>query len=1157
MGDNLIIIIAIAYVAAMFAGAAWVQRRREQRGALRFRLPAYILALAVYCTSWTYFGAVGTAVSGGWSYLPIYLGPILLFALAPRFLQNLVAAVRADGSTSISDFIGSRFGKNRGVAALVTIIALFGSIPYLALQLRSVGISYGLISRQGQIGGTVVLAAMLLAGFAIMFGARRYEIAGRNEAVLYVVAGESLLKLVALISVAVFAGVVLILSPVSVSEIGWSYLQTKFASHQITVDFPVVTGVSLLAFLCLPRQFYIGIIGASRADDIAKARWPFILYLTFTVVAVLPIAAAGVAVLPKGSAPDFFVLSLPMAAAQQALAGIVFLGGLSAAVAMGVTETIALSTMVSNDLVAPFLLQSRAGDEANVGRIMLWVRRAAIVLLMVAAAIYALLIPSEAQLASVGLIAFIALAQPAPALIMAVARAGNDGAAAIAGLGTGLILWGYTLFLPSLGLLPRGFEHSLFDPAALFGLSGLSPIVHGALWSLGGNLLVFSLMSARRVRRTDFAIDIGRPRKTAQVSTIGQLSDMVVRFAPVDDAAELFGPDRGAAIDRRAARNAERLIASAVGVSSARAIMASALSGASLGVGDVALMLDASGQSLRFSQGLLAATLENIEPGVSVIDRNLRLIAWNSQYLDLFSYPAGMVRVGTPVAELIRFNAEQGECGPGEVEGHVARRLQHMRGGLPHSFERKRLDGRILKTVGGPMPGGGYVMCFTDITAEAKAREALERARFELEERVAARTAELSNANARLAGAMADKTRFLAAASHDLLQPLHAARLFTASLKREVPIASLDKLDRIDRSIASANDLLRALLDISKLDAGGIVPQPARFALRPMLAELVESFEPLAAERGLTLRLGAINAVVETDRTLLRSIVQNFLSNAVRYTLRGGILIGARVHGGCARIEIYDTGPGIPADKQSIIFSEFERLDGSGDSGVGLGLAIVERTAALLGAAIDLRSVVGAGSRFAVALPLGAGEVEFAPPKRADNQRGPASKRVLVLDDERDICDGMIALLSSLGHVGVAVRTGSAALASTQLFDAALVDFNLGDQLDGINVIEQLWLRQPGLAVALVSADRDEAMARRAARLGIQVLDKPLALTTLLDWLSAAGPGAAANSGATDVESPVAAAPNGREPTINDTAKAAPAPRAAFAAARTPGALPV
>ena len=204
------------------------------------------------------------------------------------------------------------------------------------------------------------------------------------------------------------------------------------------------------------------------------------------------------------------------------------------------------------------------------------------------------------------------------------------------------------------------------------------------------------------------------------------------------------------------------MIAGVGGGPSARAIMASALSGTALRVNDVVRILDESGQSLQFSTGLLAATLENIDPGVSVVDRDLRLVAWNSRYLNLFRYPHGLVKVGTPVADLIRYNALRGECGPGEVNDHIARRLGHMGRAMTHSFERLRPDGRVLKTVGGPMTGGGYVMCFTDMTAEARGRAALEKARAEWESRVVERTGQLQAANAALGEATAEKTRFLA-----------------------------------------------------------------------------------------------------------------------------------------------------------------------------------------------------------------------------------------------------------------------------------------------------------------------------------------------------------------------------------------------------------
>ena len=283
-----------------------------------------------------------------------------------------------------------------------------------------------------------------------------------------------------------------------------------------------------------------------------------------------------------------------------------------------------------------------------------------------------------------------------------------------------------------------------------------------------------------------------------------------------------------------------------------------------MSLAEVTRLLDAGGQSLRFSRQLLAATFENVDAGISVVDSELNLIAWNTRYEELFDYPPGIVQVGAPVADLIRHNARRGDFGDGDIEQQVEKRLEHLRRGTEHSFERHRRDGRVIKTVGGPMPGGGYVMSFTDITGEWQARAELQSTLVELESRVAERTSALSEANERLARATRDKTRFLAAASHDLLQPLHAARLFTAALERQTQPAP-DLVKRVERSIVAAEDLLRVLLDISRLDAGGIQPTPEVVALAPFLRDLVEGVRPIAAANGLALRFGPQTGVVETD----------------------------------------------------------------------------------------------------------------------------------------------------------------------------------------------------------------------------------------------------------------------------------------------------
>ncbi len=1096
MGGGGLLAIALGYLASLFLFAAWVERQRDRLARPRYRRPAYALALAVYCTSWTFFGAVGSAAVDGWSFLPITLGPILVWLLMPWLVPRLVEAVQRDGANSISDFIGGRFGKSGGVAALVTMLALVGTIPYLALQLRSVGTTFVEIAGGDRVI-PVTATAVVLSVFAMLFGTRRYSISGRSEAVLYAVAVESLVKLAALIAVAAFAVMRFATAPPALQANGLAQLSMRFDLGQLGGEFIIITLLAMAAIVCLPRQFYIGVTEAAGPADARAARWPFIFYLVATTLAVVPITLAGLTLLPANSSPDLFVLDLPLAAGADGLAVLVFLGGFSAATGMAVVETIALSTMVSNDLVGPLLL-SRLLPGTDVSRVMLIVRRVAIVAVMGTALAYALALPPGARLADIGLIAFAAMAQFAPVLLLALRDRTGDAHAAMAGLGVGLLLWLALLLLPTLGLTAGG---ALGEPG----------LARGVLISLAGNVSAYALVAARRLRTVP--ADTFAGEAAARLMTIGALADMATRFAGESAVTEALGPDRdrNAPVERRDARAIERLIAGVVGVPSARTIMASALSGTALRVDDVARMLDESGQSLQFSRGLLAATLENIDPGVSVVDRDLRLVAWNSRYLDLFRYPPGMVRVGTPVSELIRYNALRGECGPGEVDDHVARRLGHMRRAAAHSFERIRPDGRVIKTVGGPMTGGGYVMCFTDMTAEAEGRAALEQARSELERRVVERTGQLQAANAALGRATAEKTRFLAAASHDLLQPLHAARLFAGALADDVPATARPLLENVDRSIAAADKLLRALLDISKLDAGGIIPIPTRFAARGLLVELVESFAPLAAEKGLRLRLGRGNAWVETDRDLLRSVVQNFLSNAVRYTERGGVIIGIRRREGAVRFEVRDTGLGIAAADQLRIFREFERLGHGSEAGLGLGLAIAQRTAALLAAPIDLWSMPGRGSRFAITLPAAAAGDDTpgaATPGRPILSASGllAGLRVLVVDDDAAIRDGSAALLATWGCIATVTATPAAALAVPAGIDVALVDLDLGDDGNGIDLVALLRARHPDIVCALVTADRSVDTVARCAAGGLSLLAKPIDPVLLAQWLAAAAP---------------------------------------------------
>ncbi|MET0241456.1 MAG: PAS domain-containing hybrid sensor histidine kinase/response regulator [Sphingobium sp.] len=1103
-------ILALAMIMLLFAVAAFVERKgsriRDRRGLRQF---AYTLALGVYCSSWTFYGAVGSAVRDGWNYLPIYLAPICLLVGAPRFLRRLAHAVAEERATTVSDFIAARFGHDGGVARLVTIIALVGTIPYVALQFRSIGGALAIVSGRPIAGPSMLAAAGLLGLFAILFGARRYELAGRSEGLLYAIGLESLIKLLALTAV---AGVALtMLGTASDADLaqGVAVISGNFRPERLTVDVGVIFLVSIMAIIVLPRQFYMGLVEAQEPAALGRARWGLAAYLGMMALTVIPIALAGASLMHGPAMPDLHVLQIPALSGHGGVLALALLGGISAAASMVIVDATALATMVSNDLIFPTLLRRESGTDVGagaLGRRMLLVRRLSIVGIVTAALAWALVVPAEESLASIGLVAFAAMAQFTPHLILATQAGGRDALAARVSLSVGLVLWLYTLALPT--VLPHqwivGLAGSIADPLRLFGIGGATPLVHGVAWSLGANLLAYALVAARKVKAPPLPRLF---RAQGQISDLSDLARLTASFVGEERAEREFpGARRGMPVDRAAAQRAREMIARVVGASSARALVASALAGGQMSLADVTLLLGERGQSLRFSRELLAATFEHVDAGISVVDADMNLIAWNSQYLDIFGYPPGLVRVGAPIADLIRYNARLGDFGSEDVDHHVDKRLGHMRRGLSHSFERRRKDGRVIKTVGGPMPGGGYVTSFTDITEEARVRDMLGRTLAEMESRVAERTSELSDANGRLAQATRDKTRFLAAASHDLLQPLHAARLFTAALEREVDDGARVLAERVDSAIVAAERLLRALLDISKLDAGGIEPRSEPVALAPFLTDLVQGFAPLAKEQGLRLLTGPMGGHLISDPGLLRSVLQNFLSNALRYTERGGVVVGTRRRGTMIRIDVVDTGVGIASDQVAAIFGEFTRLGTVEADGLGLGLALAERIVRLLGGRIEVASVPGKGSRFSLLLPASiAAEPVSTTPLPTVRRVAVGSLTVLVVDDDPMIVEASAAMLASLGH-RVVMATGSRqALAQVAGIDAALVDFQLGEEQDGLALIAAMRQHRPALPAALVTAEEGTDLLARAEMLGVTFIAKPAAPDAIAAFLAGIG----------------------------------------------------
>ncbi|QIQ85406.1 PAS-domain containing protein [Erythrobacter sp.] len=1099
---------ASLYLAGLFWLAAWRDRRADHAGAASGEW-VYGLSLAVYCTSWTFYGGVGTAASGGLEYLPIYLGPILVFTLGFGLVRKVLAQAKAQHSTSIADFLSARYGKSAGVAAAVTVIATLGALPYMALQLRSLAASLVVLSPglDSRIGAEELVAAMaaVMALFAILFGSRRADSAGNNAGLVLTIALEAVVKLVALLAV---AGLALVL----LASEGTPPLPGPpvFALDQIDARFAVLTLIAACAALCLPRQFHMAFVEAPSERAGPAMRWVFPAYLALTALVMVPIVLAGLAVLPAGTDPDTIVLALPMASDNGALALLVFLGGFSAAAGMIVVASVALSTMITNDLVAPALFRRAFAAPAGRGglaRRLLLTRRVVSALLLAAAYAFSLALGAIPNLAGLGTIAFAAVAQFAPGLVFGmISRAGNR-AGMLVGLGVGFAAWAALLLFPlASGAVPVLAIHP-------------DPLVSGVALSLGGNALAYWAASAlfrdSLLDRTQAAAFVGTPSPGARPAPatrmrMTDLNALLAQFIGPERARQAIaslGTDRRASdpVDSEAIELAERAISGVVGTPSARMLMASWAEGEPISLPEVVAMFDETSKRLSFSGDLLQIAIENIDTGIALVDSEMRLVAWNSRYEAIFDLPKGLVSVGTPIAELIRFNLKRGALPESEIAEQVERRLAYMREGREHRIEREQADGRILRIIGSPTPGGGYTTSYTDITADRRAEQALE-------EKVAERTRQLIEANEALAAATRSKTRFLAAASHDLIQPLNAARLFASALGEEVSgERNLESLVHdLDGAISSADRLIRALLDISKLDSGGIEPKLEPVALDEVFAEVEREFAVQAAAKGLTLGRVRTSAWAMTDRALLTSILRNLVSNAVRYTEHGGVLLGVRRAGERVLLCVHDTGRGIAEADRDAIFEEFNRGASTDREGLGLGLAIVRRATRLLGIEVETRSQPGRGSRFALHMHVleWRARQATAPALARRTPAKLAEARVLVVDNDPAALAATAALLGKWG-LEVACAASRAAAIDVPLPDVVIMDYRLDDEDRGDATYEALcrkWeARPPAILLTAEASKETEAAAARMEADRLLKPGSPAALRALISMCLARG----------------------------------------------------
>lgn len=1149
----ILILISVLYISLLFA-IAWIGDRQGGMYRHKFvRRHVYALSLAVYFTSWTFYGAVGRATTEGLGFLPIYLGPVLVFVFFAPILRRIIFISKRCNTTSIADFIASRYGKSQLLAALIALVAVVGSIPYIALQLKAIAMGFAVLTESGAAqnlqaqpvwGDTAWYIAIVLALFTILFGTRHLGSTGHHRGLIQAVAFESVIKLVAFIAVGLFVGYTLY------DGFGnlYSRLEQLVGIEAITYGpvepFPFLaqTLVAMFAIICLPRQFHVMVVENTDHRDFESARWMMVLYLLIATAFVLPIAGAGlIAHGPDLHHADILVLSLPLENGQEWLAVLGFLGGGSAAAAMVIVSSVALATMVSNEVVMPGLLRffrPRMNRRRDISFLLLTIRRFTIISIVLAAYLFYRMIGQNYSLTAFGLLSFAAVAQFGPSLIGGIVWRHGNQQGAIWGLLAGFGLWCYTLLLPTLlnadwldnDWLEQGIKGWQWTrPTALLGLE-LDTITHGIVWSLGVNIslyVILSLVTRQRVReKIQIATFFHDPQPRIEgddqhvwesQTLVGDLHALADRFMGEERAEEIFAKyERRNAIRLSGQKPAtphlmkfmERQLASVIGASTARVVLESTLTGRDMQIEDVVSIVDEASQAMTFSRELLQSAIENISLGVSVVDPHQRLVAWNQRYLELFTYPRRFVKAGRPIADLLRFNLIVANLPEGRVEETVEERIRYMRDGTPHSSERQRADGTVILIEGNPLPGGGYVTTFQDITPIRRTEKALKETNTYLEQRVQERTEELQELNEELLKAKSvaekanqSKTRFLASASHDLLQPLNAARLFTSALSGHTQgEQSKELVNHIDNSLEAAEEIISTLLDISKLDAGALEPRITDFCVNDLLRHLATEFSAIAKEQGLTLETVTCSAWVRSDSQLLRRVVQNFLSNAIRYTPQGRILMGCRRSKGRLRIEVWDTGPGIPQDKLVQIFEEFRRLQqGREKKGLGLGLAIVDRISNMLDHPVDVRSAQGRGSVFSITVPLGTRRAaQEQATGKGSSTRLPGSLKgltMLCIDNDEHILEGMTALLSNWNCQPIPARGLAEAreCLGGRIPDIILADYQLDNDEDGLDTMDSLrndWEAiVPGVLITgLVSEEvRQDALER-----GYQVLYKPV-----------------------------------------------------------------
>jgi Na+/proline symporter/signal transduction histidine kinase len=912
---GIILFVSFGYVGLLFVIAYYGDKRADAGRSIISNPYIYALSLAVYCTTWTYYGSVGLASHSGLTFLTIYIGPTLMVTLGWLVMRKIIRISKVHRITSIADFIASRYGKSPTLGGVVTIIAVAGVIPYIAVQIKAISTTFFLINQYPEIsvastttgipvfGDTAFYVALMMAVFAIFFGTRHLDAAERHEGLVAAIAFESIIKLVAFLALGLFVTYglydgfadlfekarnfsdlksALTIESSQQSDPFFKDLLTINAGGSTYIDWGMYIFLSMMAILLLPRQFQVIVVENVNEEHLKKAIWLFPLYLLAINIFVLPIALAGMLQFADGSIDaDTFVLTLPMAAKQQLLTLFVYLGGVSAATGMVIVETIALSTMICNDLVMPVLLRlpiPAISHSRELTGLLLFIRRGSIVLVLLLGYAYFHYLGGFYALVSIGLMSFAAVAQFAPALIGGIFWKGGTRSGAISGLIAGFAVLTYTIFLPSLvpvGLIHQDFVSGglfgieLLKPYQLFGLQHFNPVAHAAFWSILVNVSVYIAVSVfgrpRAIEHTQAALFVDVFKYSGETGdslfrrgtvNLPDLRSLLSRFLGKTKAdEELFGYaqkhninwDNHTTADADLVSHAEKLLTGAVGSASARIMVSSVVKEEPLGIEEVLNILDETRQVIAYSRELEKAT------------------------------------------------------------------------------------------------------------------------------------AELKKANLRLQELDRLKDDFISTVTHELRTPLTAVRSLAEILYTNPNIDAERLENFTGIIIKESERLIRLvsqILDYEKIQSANLDWVIASLDLKEVVKDAVISAQQLIHDKNIAIDMDLAENVpaVSGDRDRLIQVMVNLLSNAVKFCNpdRGMIVVRLRAVNDQMRVEIQDNGIGIKPEDQTKIFEPFLQIKNptlGRPAGTGIGLTITKRIIDFHHGRIWVDSEPGKGTMFSFELP--------------------------------------------------------------------------------------------------------------------------------------------------------------------------------------------